>query len=301
MSKKISKIIITIIFIFIVSRNIFAQEAEKSTIVIYVNNYAENDYLLDLMGKEGEYKYFTEEEQFNEIYPSEYKNKKIYRYKDNSWKAINIRTYLLKGFLIGEYDEQSNMMVHEFSYRVPNKFKIIIENKDGEIFVTDEIKINGDNTKIELDLSTKEIKVIRDNILSVVNGRTKNLNTFFSILEFVILFFIVPIMIEVGVSIVFKIGPTSSIIYTSGAILGLCYMYFFDVMTTTSYHLLRFPMIVAISIVMKIYIYTKKLTNRYSLIDIKTKTIVMFTIISNILGWTIIFLSEIVEEALTLI
>jgi len=78
-------------------------------------------------------------------------------------------------------------------------------------------------------------------------------------------------------------------------------MYFFDVMTTTSYHLLRFPMIVAISIVMKIYIYTKKLTNRYSLIDIKTKTIVMFTIISNILGWTIIFLSEIVEEALTLI
>lgn len=131
---------------------VYADSGPKPTITIYVQNYDNKNYFLDLLGQEGNYGYFDATGP-NQKYKS-MNDTPIYKYNENGWKAIHMRTELLNGDLVGTYEAKSDEIVHKFSYiGVPKMFKIIIQKEDGSLQVSKSINANYFNTAVIYDMS----------------------------------------------------------------------------------------------------------------------------------------------------
>ena len=150
-----SKVLLMVIIIFNVlglcTIKVNADMGPKPSLTIYVENYKNSNYYLDLLGKEGEYGYNTPDG--NKRYDSMH-DIPIYNYNKDGWKAIHMRTWLLFGDLVGKYDDKSGKMVHEFSYiGVPKKFKIIVQKDDGSLQVSKVITNNYFYSEVNYDMS----------------------------------------------------------------------------------------------------------------------------------------------------
>lgn len=65
-----------------------------------LNNIGDDNYYLDLFGKEGKYSYFGAtdgDKEYNHLH-----GQPIYKYKKEGWMAIHVRTWVLNSKLTGD-------------------------------------------------------------------------------------------------------------------------------------------------------------------------------------------------------
>lgn len=147
----------------------FADTGPKPTLEIIVENLEDSNYYLDLLGKEGEYGYFSATDG-NKEYDNMH-DQPIYKYDIDGWKAIHMRTWVLSGKLIGEPLETNSSgkvirMKHSFGYvRVPKIFKIIIQKTDGSLQVSDIIHNSHFNAMVHYDMKQNKVLSVSGNIL----------------------------------------------------------------------------------------------------------------------------------------
>lgn len=144
---------------FITTQTVYADIGPKPSITIYVKNYKNQSYFLDLLTK-NEYIKYTDFNNHNK-YSDDIKNMPFYKYNEGGWMSTHIRQHLLFGDLKGEYDEKTGFMVHTYSYRdVPNIFKIIVQYENGDLVVSNVITPMQFNAKIVLDLETGKVSKV---------------------------------------------------------------------------------------------------------------------------------------------
>jgi len=178
MSKNIGRLsLLILLFILLLSTNVFADIGPKPSLTIYVENFESQDYLLDLLVPPG-YGYFDMENEFNSAYPEEYKASNLYMFNVDGWKAAHIRTSILEGSLFGEFDQESKLMVHKFSYvGVPKNFKIIMQKPDGGLIISDEVNLKQFNTEILYDCQIGEIKQLRKGFFEGIKDQFFDFNS----------------------------------------------------------------------------------------------------------------------------
>ncbi|MTI69842.1 MAG: hypothetical protein FH751_06285 [Firmicutes bacterium] len=260
--KKLLSTIIIIILIFNIFTLSFADAGPKPTLTIYVKNFASQDYYLDLLGKEGEYNYFYATDG-NEKYDL-MKDIPLYKYDKNGWKAIHMRTWLLRGNLKGNYDKEKGMMVHKFSYvGVPKKFKIIIQKENGDLQISKKIINRHFNSYVYYDMKTNTYEIYnnyRFNILSTI------------------LLIVFTLLIEVIVALLFRFNKWKVIIIINlitQIYLNLA-LYIFDGMFIYDY----FYILIEVSIIIIEYLLYKRVVN-----DISNKKIFGYVLVANILSF----------------
>ncbi|SKA92979.1 hypothetical protein SAMN05443428_11332 [Caloramator quimbayensis] len=179
-----------------------ADMGPKPSITVYVKNFNSQSYYLDLLVNEKNYA--IKFDDFNDRkYSPELKNLNLYKYNKDGWIAAHIRNWLLFGDLHGKYDKEKNMMVHYFTYHgVPETFKIITENEKGEIVVSNEITPHQFRAEVIFDMSTGKVIKISSPF------RTYDFKYFIFLIIFTVI-------IELLISIPFKIKPKKVVVYVN--------------------------------------------------------------------------------------
>lgn len=197
--KSIIKAFVIIIFLILLTPlYASADTGPKPSVTIYVKNYKTTSYKLDLLVKEGYHGIKYEDFNKNKKYPESYKDMPLYKYRKDDWIAAHIRNFLIFGSLEGELNTHTGLMEHKFSYHgVPETFKVIIQYDDGETYVSKEITPKQFRAEVVLDLKTAEMYKVpfaaRD-------------------LWYVLKLLAITIVIELVVSIFFKIKPIKIVI-----------------------------------------------------------------------------------------
>ncbi|QCX33285.1 hypothetical protein FDN13_05965 [Caloramator sp. E03] len=254
----------------IFSKGAKADIGPKPSITVYVKNFNSQSYYLDLLVNEKTY--FIKFDDFNDRkYSAELKNLNLYKYNKDGWIAAHIRNWLLFGDLHGKYDKKKNMMVHYFTYHgVPETFKIIAENEKGDIIVSNEIAPHQFKAEVIFDMST---------------GKVIKISSPFKVydIKFFILLIIFTIIVELLISIPFKLKPKKVIVYVNiftqlllqTSILATFKLYSFK----ASYIVFYIEEIMIVFIEYFLYrVYTKHLNK---------KVLALYTVLSNLVTFLI--------------
>lgn len=245
-----------------------ADVGPKPSLKIYVKNFETQDYFLDVLVQ-------GDEERFNDInrkYSEEYKELLLYKYNEGGWQARHIRTSMLFGSLKGEYDKRRDMMVHSFSYyAVPQTFKVIIQDADGGLFVSDAVTTSQFNANVILDRGTGEIKVVRASYANLI-GNTAAL----AWTVFVCMF--LTILIELLIAIPFKARPLGTVVWVNALtqillqaeLITLFYLGKYSIMNSA------FIALEAFIVFIEYRLYTRHLVN------IKKKRIFYYVLVANL-------------------
>lgn len=277
MSKYIGRLsLLILLFIFLLSTNVYADIGPKPSLTIYVKNFESQDYLLDLLVPP-DYGYFDMENEFNSAYPEEYKASNLYMYNENGWKAAHIRSSVLYGSLYGEYDQENNLMVHSFGYvGVPKTFKIIMQKPDGELIISDEVTINQFNAEILYDCQTGEIKQLREGFFEGIEDQFFDFNSdsFFYRVT-------VTVLLETLLALIFLLKPVKTIVITNlttQIILNLSLYVIYFLYNSDFIKLLIF--LEFIILVTEFLIYKK-------FIKVSNKKLLFYTILANAMSFIV--------------
>ena len=193
---RILKTLIISILLMMISQTVYADIGPKPSLTIYVKNYKNQSYYLDVLTKGDRLKYSDYASHRRENV--DVKNMPLYKYNEDGWMATHVREALLYGDLEGEYNEETEYMVHRFSYHeVPKTFKIIVQYEDGEIVVSNVINTKQFWSEVSLDLSTGKVSDIP--------------HVSYSFLQLIFLI-ILTVIIELFIAILFKIKEYKIII-----------------------------------------------------------------------------------------
>ncbi|MCM1988893.1 hypothetical protein [Oceanirhabdus seepicola] len=185
----------------------FADIGPKPTITILVTGYEDRDYLLDLLSNE-------EMDRLKDK-PTDEKELDLYNYNEDGWKALNVRTGWVSGSLKGEYNSESEKMIHNFGYRPPETFRIIVRKNNGDIVVSNEVTPNQFDAIVTFNLKSGKAEVVKKNII----GKMRDISKEHHFLPLVLLIILVPIVftiiIEIIIALFFKIKELKVLFWTN--------------------------------------------------------------------------------------
>lgn len=268
--------LLIVLFIFLLSTNVFADIGPKPSLTIYVENFESQDYLLDLLVPP-DYGYFDMENEFNSAYPEEYKASNLYMFNVDGWKAAHIRSSVLYGSLYGEFDQENNLMVHRFGYvGVPKTFKIIMEKPDGELVISDEVTINQFNAEILYDCQTGEIKQLSKGFFEDIKDQFFDFNSdsFFYRVALTVL-------LETLLALIFFLKPIKAIVITN-----LITQILLNISLYVSYFLFNSDFIKMLILMELIILVTEFLIYK-KFIKVSNRKLVFYTILANTLSFIV--------------
>lgn len=222
-NKIIKILMIPIIIILLIPQTVYADMGPKPSITIYVKNYKNRTYYLDLLTKNNNIRYTD----FNDHgkYSNDIKNMPFYKYNEGGWMATHIRKQLLYGHLKGEYNEKTGFIIHRYYYHaIPKTFKIIVQEENGDLLVSNVITPMQFNAKVLLDLQTGKV--------------TKIPQISYGFYYFLILI-VLTVIIELLIAILFKFKSYKLIIKANiltQLILHFILVYTFDIMNYKTWY-----------------------------------------------------------------
>lgn len=269
MKKVIQLLAFTLVLLALVLPvTVFADVGPKPSLHIFVKNFNTKDYYLDVL-VQGERIDYSD---LNRNYTEEYKELELYKYNKDGWLAKHIRYHLLFGDLKGKYDENKDMMVHNFSYHgVPHTFKIIIQEPDGNLYVSDVITTNQFNSNVILDRKTGEIEAVKGVYIDLLGNDG-------GILRTVVISMLLTILIELLIAIPFKIRPLKVVIWVNAAtqlflhtvLLSLFFLRQYSMMNTS------FLVLEVCILVLEYFLYKKFADN------VKKERLISYVIVANL-------------------
>lgn len=153
--KNISKIILLMFIIINSSIVVNADAGPKPSLTIYVINSPNDDYYLDLLVDEksgfGEFIFDYEERD------TKWEHLKLYQYRNDGYRAACVHSKMVHGSLQGT-DNEFNSYKHSFGYKVPQEFKVIYEDAQGNIQVSNKIKSNNFFASAVYDYKKNELQ-----------------------------------------------------------------------------------------------------------------------------------------------
>lgn len=135
----LTALVVCILFSF-TGISAFANPMPIKELNLYVQNISTSEYYLDLLVDVSPYSSLGYD-SFNTSYPESYKELPLYKYYKKGWLAYFIRRDIMYDSLeYSEYD--GSAYIHNFwdPYDIiPKSFKVIIQYKTGELFVSKDI------------------------------------------------------------------------------------------------------------------------------------------------------------------
>lgn len=246
----------------------YSDVGPKPSVTIHVKNFSVQTYYLDLL-EQSEDSLF---DSLNEKYPESYKELELYKYREGNWMAKHIRFKLLFGELQGEYDRQSNMMVHRFSYHgVPQTFKVIVQDEAGNLIVSNEVTPNQFSASLLLDLQTGKLEVVKGIYVDFIG----NLG---SLLLTVVICMALTVLIESVIAILYKIRPIRLVIAANVVTQAFLHTILIALYYSKQYTAMHSAFI-AIELVVPIMEY---LIYKTRLPETSTKTLAAYVLIANL-------------------
>lgn len=130
-------------------------EQTDRTLQIDVKNIDEGDYYLDILVKQKD----RPEEELANKERSSLKDTPLYRYDTDGEKAFYLRNEVREGSLRGTYNMGSKRGKHLFKgWDLPSSFKVIIQDKEGNLMVTDKIKVTKRDALVVVNYETGTIR-----------------------------------------------------------------------------------------------------------------------------------------------
>lgn len=186
---RIIKMLIISVLLMMISQTAYADIGPKPSLTIYVKNYKNQSYYLDVLTKGDRLKYSDYANHSRENL--DVRDMPLYKYNEDGWLATHVREQLLYGSLEGEYNEETGYIVHRFSYHeVPKTFKVIVQYEDGEIVVSNVITTRQFWSEVSLDLGSGKVSEIP--------------HVSYSFQQFIFLI-VLTVIVELFIAILFKI------------------------------------------------------------------------------------------------
>lgn len=139
-----------IFLLFALPLTVFADMGPKPTLTVNVKNPPEELYYLDLLIENNRPDYVIPETD-NEMVML------LYSYVNEGWiPALQDKDRMVTGDPVGKR-MLSGIMSHEFGYMPPDRFRIIIVTKSGDVTVTDVITTNSFHSEVTFDYATGKI------------------------------------------------------------------------------------------------------------------------------------------------
>ena len=256
-----------ILFSIIYPIKAFGDIGPKPTVTIHVTGYEDRDYLLDLLSNE-------EMDRLKDK-PTDEKELDLYNYNQGGWKAINIRSHWLSGSLKGEYNSESDKMIHNFGYRPPKTFKIIVRKSNGDIVVSNEVTPNQFDAVINFDLKSGNAEVVKKNLIEKMRDIGKEHHFLSLFLIIIIVPIVLTIIIEIIIAVFFKIKELKVIFWTNILTQILLQITFRGVIDSMNNYYLNLLLLEMGVFLIEYLIYRKAIKS------IDKKRILVYTLIAN--------------------
>ncbi|TYQ14546.1 UNVERIFIED_CONTAM: dockerin type I repeat protein [Acetivibrio alkalicellulosi] len=132
----LTALVISMVFIF-TGINSYSNPVPIGGLNLIVTNIQTDDYYLDLL-VDSNVNTRINYDSFHTSYPESYKELPLYKYNKNGWIAYFIRSVAMNiSFHTDTYNEtESTHYFMDLYGNVPNNFKVIIQYKSGELFVS---------------------------------------------------------------------------------------------------------------------------------------------------------------------
>lgn len=156
-------LIILLMNTFLISSTevVHAMQPPMDDINIYVKNYGEKGYYLDVLIEENEEYYSF----FSDGISKDLKNSNLYKYRDGNWMAFFIRggngNSFLKNSFMGEETAEKDVKLHCFcdNFIRGEAMKVIVQMPDNNLIVSNPVVFDHKKAYI-FDTKTKRLEVI---------------------------------------------------------------------------------------------------------------------------------------------
>jgi|GEM_PF-3085722 len=283
MNYNIKKFIVILLlintYLLTASQVVYAMQPTIYHINIYVKNYGETGYYLDVLTeKNDEYYSFLPEN-----IPENLTSSNLYKYRDGNWMAYFVRGSMRFGFqeerLLAKNTSLEDVKFHCFSdvFIRGISMKVIVQMPDNNLIISNPVTFDHNKAYI-FDLKTKRFEVISPYYLMYINKSFPFIAVFFSI--------IFSLVIKFFISVAFGIYRKKYVIYISA--INQVMLYFIMYLLICN-RIFNWVSIVFISL-MLIQTCVEYLAYRRFLKDtISQPKLLSFAIVSNVLiipfGW----------------
>lgn len=250
-----------------IPQTVYADVAPKPSLTIYVKNYKNQSYYLDVLTKGDRLKY--SDYGYHADDPKDIREMSIYKYNKDGWLATHLREHLLFVELKGKYDKKTGYMVHSYGYHeVPKIFKVIVQYEDGQVVVSNEITTKQFWADVTLDLKTGKVSEIP--------------HVSYTFMHFIFLI-VLTVLIEVFIAIPFKIKPYGIIVdanIITQIFLHIILLVTFYLLNCTFWYILLYFLEILI-VFIEFLIYKRNLEG-YS-----TRTLLTYSFVANMITFLV--------------